>query len=120
MILIQVRGSKNSRWHSSEEKTHFEVEASRDARQLVAQIMVTRPPEDLSQEMLCDCIGLEKLMPPGRARRTKEQRRNHAQAVVSLQDRCTAEELSQISQRSSRVARENAHKLATGWNDLNI
>jgi len=99
--------------YSSDEKKQFEIQASSDARRIVA-IMVTRPPEDLSQDILCECVGLEKLMPPSRARRTKEHRRNHAHTVISWQYRCSDdEELRLISQRSSRVARENAEKLAS-------
>ena len=112
------------------EKKRFESEAARDARRTEEALLsaasdaaAAGPSGDilLSEETLCQCVGIEKLLTPHRARRTREHKRSHAQVLISLQDMCSAEQLCRISQESSRSRRKKAQELAIMyWDNLKV
>lgn len=121
---------RKSRWYLYAEKKRFESEAARDARRTEEALLsaasdaaAAGPSGDilLSEETLCQCVGIEKLMTPHRARRTREHKRSHAQVLISLQDMCSAEQLCRISQESSRSRRKTAQELAIMyWDNLKV
>ena len=102
ITFFGVTGDKSSKFYSSEEKRHFKTEVARDARQIVAFLNTGRSPEAPSQELLCKFIGIEKMVHPHKARASVAHRRAHADAIISRQDTCTAEELGRLSRASSR------------------
>ena len=59
-----------------------------------------------------DTIGIERILTDERVRRTVEHRRNHVKNVLSMQHKCSPEDLSLVSQSSSRPARKMAQQLA--------
>jgi hypothetical protein len=112
-------GNQSSEFYSAEDKRRFQIEAAGDARQIMMLLAAGPPAEDMSQETRCTLIGIEKLVPPDRARRARGQ--GHIRTIVSMQDKCTAEELGRLSQASSKKARKAAQELAACyWNDLKV
>ena len=106
---------------SSEDKRRFEIELAWDARRMVMLLAAGPPAEDINEETLCTFIGIEQLVPPNRARRAREQRQVHIRTIVSMQDKCTANELGRLSRASSKAARKAAKELACYyWNDLKV
>ena len=77
------------------------------------------PAEDINEETLCTFSELRSW--PDRARRAREQRQGHIRTIVSMQDKCTDEELGRLSRASSNRARKAAQELAACyWNDLKV
>eukprot|EP00584_Thalassiosira_punctigera_P019886 CAMPEP_0172568468 /NCGR_PEP_ID=MMETSP1067-20121228/120078_1 /TAXON_ID=265564 ORGANISM="Thalassiosira punctigera, Strain Tpunct2005C2" /NCGR_SAMPLE_ID=MMETSP1067 /ASSEMBLY_ACC=CAM_ASM_000444 /LENGTH=82 /DNA_ID=CAMNT_0013360081 /DNA_START=354 /DNA_END=602 /DNA_ORIENTATION=+ len=72
-------------------------------------------PEDVSQEDICTCVGIEHLLSLDKASRAAEHKRDHAKLVAKAQGGCSKEELGRISRGSSRPARERSQKLAAGY-----
>jgi len=71
----------------------------------------------LPEEALFECVGIEHMLSLDKARRLMEPRRMHTDAILTSQHSCTPEQLSKISQSSSRQARVRANTLAEGyWN----
>ena len=68
--------------------------------------------EQVTDDELIGCIGIEHLLSSERARRRHNHRREHAQNVLAKQDSCTVEELCQISKHSSKQSRYKAYCLA--------
>lgn len=62
---------RKSRWYLYAEKKRFESEAARDARRTEEALLSAASDAAgcLSEETLCQCVGIEKLTPPHRARR---------------------------------------------------
>ena len=106
-------------FYSPEECRGFKVNAARDAMQL--KMKIAGPSQEMSQEELCNCVGIEKLLFTGGARRSVDKRRSHARVILGMQDRCTPERLSQISWESSCAQQKVAHEFASSyWKDLNV
>ena len=121
ITFIQVGVNRKSEFYSSEDKRRFEVELAWDARRMMVLLAAGPPAEDTNEETLCTFIGIEKLVPPDRARRAREQRQAHIHTIVSMQDKCTAEELGRLSRASSNRARKAAQEFAACyWNDLKV
>ena len=119
MTFFQGNSNRYSEFYSSEDKRRFEIELAWDARRMTMLLAAGPPAEDVSQETRCTLIGIEKLVPPDRARRARGQ--GHIRTIVSMQDKCTAEELGRLSQASSKKARKAAQELAAWyWNDLKV
>ena len=102
-------------FYSSEEKKIFKKKAIRDALALQKIIYSSRNSQVLYEDERFGkyCIGVEKLIVQGMPRHIEEYKRRHAHTVLSSQHACaTVEELSLVSQESSKPARIVAQKLA--------
>ena len=88
----------------------FERQARADAR-IMAHI-IAGPSQDVTEEDLCNCIGIEKILSHHTERRIVLHRKKHVQGILSSQHTLTAEGLARFSQDSSFTSTEIAQTLA--------
>ena len=102
------------RWHSKTDKTAREFEMARDV-QGIRRVLSTTPLDELEEEILYACIGLEALVTKRVMKFVKEKRRWHSRAIVEMQAYLMGDELAEYAENSSLESRERAQKLAAGY-----
>lgn len=102
------------RWHSKTDKTAREFEMARDV-QSIRRVLSTTPLDELEEEILYACIGLEALVTKRVMKFVKEKRRWHSRAIVEMQAYLMGDELAEYAQNSSLESRERAQQLAAGY-----
>ena len=123
MVVFQTSG-ESDRLSSSEENRHAEraarLQVAREARQITA--LAGWPDLRILEETLCKSVGIEKLIwPPEGATHAREHRRAHTYAILSMQGKCTVEDLAQLSTESSRSSQQKAQEVAAMyWNNLKV
>ena len=104
----------SKRWHSKTDKTAREFEMKRDV-QSIRRVLSATPLDELEEEILYACIGLEALVTKRVMKFVKEKRRWHSRAIVEMQAYLMGDELAEYAQNSSLESRERAQKLAAGY-----
>ena len=93
------------RWYRGEDYAHFRHE-------FVQDVLRAR-----SQGELDECVGIETFLNRNFIRKMTEKKRAHTNAILTGQNVCNVEELSSLSEKSSRWARDGAHSRATIFYD---
>ena len=114
MVLMPPKSKQElaSVWYSGEEKMHFKKMVLLNAAEVTSLLESSRP-DDLTDEVVCNTVGMENFLNPRLMRMTKLEKQRHAQSIVFAQARCDPDLLSQFSQRSSQRSRERAHARAS-------
>ena len=109
--------SDEQQWYSSADKERFKLQAAREALLLGRALSSQSPALQAvpTEDIICMCIGLEDVLSASKRARTLRQKREHARIIVSMQDRCSVDELGRISRESSNASGERAAKLAAGY-----
>jgi hypothetical protein len=101
-------------WYSEKDKVLFKSVLHRDVRSF-QHLLATTPMEELSQEALYECIGLEGLLSIELMYYVKSKRRDHVRSIIKRQEMLSDEQLALSSVRSSFASRERAQQLAAGY-----
>ena len=107
----------SKRWHSKTDKTAREFEMTRDV-QSIRRVLSATPLDELEEEILYACIGLEALVTKRVMKFVKEKRRWHSRAIVEMQAYLMGDELAEYAENSSLESRERAQKLAAGYSKM--
>ena len=99
-----------SSWYSEEEKTQLKRLLLRKAAQVTR--MLQEGPAHLTEEELCETVGLENFLNPRLSRIAKLTKQRHSQTLVFAQGRCDPALLAKLSEQSSLRSRERAHQRA--------
>lgn len=124
-VITQERAGAKSAWYSSEDRTRFSRQVTRDARQISRYIDSTTADDVMTPEQLYECVGIEMFISRGLAGHIKDTRRRHTETVLREQRRqlqqggsYDIEKLRRASEKSSHWSKERAMKLATGYSKL--
>ena len=99
----------NSKWFSNEDYAHHKENLLQDfleARRLLA----TAPTQDLIDDQISKFLGIETFLSPGFARRVLIDKRQHISMIIAHQVRLKMQDLCDLSDASSRMSRERAHR----------
>lgn len=97
-----------AQFYSPQELTRIRLQLIRDARRM----MTLAAANNITQDELDECIGIERMLSADIARRIAQHKTNHIRSIVSRQGTCTPKELCEMSQASSRFSCEMAERLA--------
>ena len=121
MEYIDVTSSeeKSARWYSSKDKRRFKKTLINEVRKMT-EVLAT-PSHKISASDLSACVGLEVFLSQGLAKRIRDKRDMHTNAI--LEEQCRQIEvniwdddrLSRISEKSSRWSRGRSHDIALGY-----
>jgi hypothetical protein len=111
-----------SKWYTREEVRHFRQAILSEVRTLRDLLGDDATPTALlSEETLCDCLGIENFLSKCTAHLVVHMRRAHCKAILSAQRNHQGEDmveaLARTSWESSRWARKRAARLAQGLED---
>ncbi len=101
-------------WHTPKEQQGFVTQMVHDSRRLL-NILQTTAPQDISQDTLAECVGIEQLLNPQGPGNVLESRRTHLNSVLMNQRSCSPEDLRAMSEVMTEGARERAHQLALAY-----
>lgn len=107
--------------YSSKDMYHFRRMRLYDVYHVRSEINKLPNGDIMTHEQLLECLGIEMFVRNDAARSVRQARRAHIAAVLSEQviqkqiDIFDSERLSKVSQISSRMTVEKAHKLAMGY-----
>jgi hypothetical protein len=106
-----------AKWYTREEQHHFRQAILSDIRML--SDLLRDDAALLSEETVCECLGIENFLPLSTANLVVQKRRAHSEAVLSVQRNYKGEDmmetLARTSQKSSQWARNRAARLAQGF-----
>ena len=118
---------KSKTWYSSKDRHGFRQELISHVRRVSHAIEVLPLGDVMSNELPCDCLGIEALISGvGAARRSEQARRAHIAAVLSEQHRQLQEgvhdieRLSEVSKLGSDRTRTRARALAKGYASVRL
>ena len=101
----------SDKWYSTKEKAQFKQEMLRDVRYLRIKRKVHK--QDVNEDDLYRCIGIEKLLLPTAIGQGRVYRSNHVNITLMAQDQgYSEEELCHLSKMLSRPSRKRAPALA--------
>mmetsp|Transcript_14601 Transcript_14601/g.26392 ORF Transcript_14601/g.26392 Transcript_14601/m.26392 type:complete len:151 (-) Transcript_14601:176-628(-) len=104
----------SSKWFSNEDHAHHKVNLIQDfleARRLLA----TAPTQDLIDDQISKFLGIETFLSPGFARCVLMDKRQHISMIIAHQVRLQMQDLCDLSDASSRISRERAHRSAVSY-----
>ena len=105
------------KWYSTKEKAQFKQDMLRDVRYLRLKRKVHK--QDVNEDDLYKCIGIEKLLLPTVIGQGRVYRSNHVNIILMAQNRgYGGEELCRLSQMLSKPSRKRALALAVGHLEL--
>ena len=119
-LAFVPRDDAESKWFSSQEKRSNREELIQDTRHMMKEINST-PPNSITAEQLCNCIGIEVFVTQGLAAHVEKGKRTHVQAVLAAQRLqrqqgiYNADMLCDVAKKTSRSSRNRAWKLAVGY-----
>ena len=102
------------RWHSKNDKYAYEQELVRDVH-IIRHALSTTPMEEVEDEILYECVGLEALITKRVMKLVKEKRHWHSRSIVEMQAYLRGDQLAEYAENSSFESRERAQKLAAGY-----
>ena len=111
----------NRGWYSRSDKTRFERETAQHAKQMRSILARGSDddgsvcPNDLSEDDLIHCTGIEPLVLCSlrNLRQLQRMKLAHTDVILAAQRHLTPSELSLVSRRSSNGARKRAYILAS-------
>lgn len=113
LTMYEAAGERGSKAYSSQEMKRMKVQAVKDGLLAGRRIFTNgNSTKGFTEEERYETIGIEKMLTSNIAKTVVNHRSKHSQIIISLQDTRTADELSVISQASSRSARNFGRKLA--------
>ena len=71
--------------------------------------------EEMEEDILYDCVGLESFLSSQVMRFLKERKREHVRSVVEMQDYLNDKQLAEYTMSRSSSSRERAQKMAHGY-----
>eukprot|EP00986_Skeletonema_menzelii_P018482 scaffold26645_cov150-Skeletonema_menzelii.AAC.21 len=98
-----------SSWYSKEDKNNQKRMIQRNAAE-VSRILESG--QVLTDEDLCETVGMDNFMSPSHIQMSKIGKQRHAQSIIFAQDKCDPALLSRLSKRSSLKSRQRAHDRA--------
>jgi hypothetical protein len=102
------------RWISTDEKSLFSQEVARDVR-ILRCLLSSTPMENVDEETLYECLGLECHLSNEVMQLIKERRKRHPRLIVQMQHKLDQDQLAAYSISRSLESRERAQKLASGY-----
>jgi hypothetical protein len=107
-----------SKWYTQEEMSRFKESRLSDIHTL-RDLLRDATPALISEETLCECVGMENFLSSFTAHLVIQKRRAHSEAILSMQRNYQGdhkiEMLAKTSQKSSRWARKRAANMALGF-----
>eukprot|EP00581_Thalassiosira_minuscula_P010537 CAMPEP_0183712802 /NCGR_PEP_ID=MMETSP0737-20130205/7867_1 /TAXON_ID=385413 /ORGANISM="Thalassiosira miniscula, Strain CCMP1093" /LENGTH=136 /DNA_ID=CAMNT_0025941509 /DNA_START=331 /DNA_END=741 /DNA_ORIENTATION=+ len=120
LVVIPPDSNEEAKWFSVQEKNQMKRAFFEDVMRVSSQFHLVSPPPDL----LYECVGIEKFLAPGIARRVANEKRAHCHVIVAEKRRqmeqgvCDVEKLSTISKMTSMCAVKRAQSLASSYSQL--
>jgi len=115
LVFIPYDDAK-SKWYTKEEQRLFNRTRLHDALRLINFKNLPPTSARMCEDILCECVGLEKFLSPHIARRVVQKKRAHTEAVLSAQEihqgTNMINKLFETSNKSSQWSREKADKVA--------
>ena len=113
------------RWYLPHERDNLKRILLQDIFEMSCKLAST-PMENISQDDLLMCIGMETLLSPDLSRAVKERKRRHSRTILIAQAQqwsrgvavANIEELAALSEASSEWTRSRKQKLAAGYWDI--
>ena len=115
--LDQAQATAPKLWHTDEERQQSLQNMSAEVLRL-RHVLGTTPPENISQDVLCQCVGIEHLLNPTGPNGPPNvlvHRRTHLNRILTNQGRCTPDELRAQSEKLTESLRDRAHELAKAY-----
>ena len=112
MFPCKSKAELKSTWYSEEDKTQFKRLLVRKAAE-VTRMLVDETPDHLTEEDMCETVGMENYLNPRLCRIVRLQRKRHAQTLVYAQGQCDPALLARVSEQSSLRSREQALQRAS-------
>ena len=107
-----------SKWYSQEDNTTFRTRTSNDIRRLRNEL-ATAASDNFNEDCSCEYVGIETLLSRPLMMLVAEKMHEHINAILSEQhryrsqhDNVEEESLAEVSERSSRWARQRANQRA--------
>jgi hypothetical protein len=117
-LVIIPYDDAESKWYTQEEMRRFKESRLTDIRTL-RDLLQDATPALISEETLCECVGMENFISSSTAHLVLQKRRAHSEAILSMQriykGDHTIEMLAKASQKSSQWARKRAANMALGF-----
>lgn len=115
LLIYDCPGDARQRWYTTEDRSLFRQELIRDAR-TQGRLLGTQRPEDVSQDDIFKCVGIENLLSLERTVRVMEHRQQHLQLVLAAQrSGYSRNAIARLCQESSTPSQVKAHTLASGY-----
>lgn len=117
-VDIPTQDEARKIWYNKQDRMQFKITQRKD-RERVSHILASSSSESITQEDLCECIGMENLLSINVMIRTLEHKQNHVNTIVSEQRRQRSlnihdeEYLGLVAANSSRLSRERSQRIAT-------
>ena len=112
MVVFKVHPVVPSQlWYSSEDRVQLLRQQRWESRMALTDSQL----DNMTEDKISYCVGLEKALSPDHARRVKNHQRQHANIILSSQDVCTPELLSRISMHSSKDLPRMLACVRTSW-----
>jgi len=106
-LIYEEEQQTFDKWYSTKEKAQFKQDMLRDVRYLKLKRKVHK--QDVNEDDLYRCIGIEKLLLPTAIGQGRVYRSNHVNIILMAQDLgYREEELCRLSQMLSRPSRKRA------------
>lgn len=102
-----------STWYSEEEKAQFKRLLAQKAAEVTRMLDDETPDHLVTEEDMCETVGMENYLNPRLCRIVRLQRKRHAQTLVYAQGQCDPALLARVSEQSSLRSREQALQRAS-------
>eukprot|EP00984_Skeletonema_dohrnii_P019415 scaffold9266_cov151-Skeletonema_dohrnii-CCMP3373.AAC.2 len=115
-LILLPNVNRNRSWYLAEDEDQFKREALQHAKQLkTALALGSAHPNDLSEDDLINCTGIEPLVLFSRSilRQLQEKKLAHIEGILAAQRHLDPSDLARVSHMSSNDARRRAYVVAS-------
>jgi hypothetical protein len=112
LFPCKSKAELKSTWYSEEEKTQFKRLVPLKAAK-VTRMLDETPDHLVTEEDMCETVGMENYLNPRLCQIVRLQRKRHAQTLVYAQGQCDPALLARVSEQSSLRSREQALQRAS-------
>ena len=113
LFPCKSKAELKSTWYSEEEKAQFKRLLVRKAAEVARMLDDETPDHLVTEEDMCETVGMENYLNPRLCRIVRLQRKRHAQTLVYAQGQCDPALLARVSEQSSLRSREQALQRAS-------
>ena len=113
LFPCKSKAELKSTWYSEEDKTQFKRLLAQKAAEVARMLYDETPDLLVTEEDMCETVGMENYMNPRLCQIVRLQRKRHAQTLVYAQGQCDPALLARVSEQSSLRSREQALQRAS-------
>ena len=113
LFPCKSKAELKSTWYSEEDKTQFKRLLAQKAAEVARMLDDETPDHLVTEEDMCETVGMENYLSPRLCQIVRLQRKRHAQTLVYAQGQCDPALLARVSEQSSLRSREQALQRAS-------